>query len=61
MSSKEEKYEALAAIADLGSDDYNPFIKIECSNCKERWKARHLAPDPIDGLIHCPNCGSTEL
>src|SRR6202166_2842108 len=32
----------------------------DCRNCKERWRADHLEPGP-DGLIHCPNCGSTDL
>jgi glycyl-tRNA synthetase len=34
---------------------------IDCRNCKERWRADHLEPDPADGLIHCPNCKSTDL
>ena len=34
---------------------------VDCRNCKERWRADHLEPDPKDGLIHCPNCGSTDL
>jgi glycyl-tRNA synthetase len=34
---------------------------VDCRNCKERWRADHLAPDPADGLVHCPNCGSTDL
>jgi glycyl-tRNA synthetase len=34
---------------------------IDCRNCKERWRADHLEPDPKDGRIHCPNCGSTDL
>src|SRR6202158_4863592 len=34
---------------------------VDCRNCKERWRADHLEPDPSDGLIHCPNCGSTDL
>jgi glycyl-tRNA synthetase len=34
---------------------------VDCRNCKERWRADHLEPDPADGLIHCPNCGSTDL
>jgi glycyl-tRNA synthetase len=33
----------------------------DCRNCNERWRADHLEPDPTDGLIHCPNCGSTDL
>ena len=34
---------------------------VDCRNCKERWRADHLEADPKDGLIHCPNCGSTDL
>jgi glycyl-tRNA synthetase len=34
---------------------------VDCRNCKERWRADHLEPDPKDGLVHCPNCGSTDL
>src|ERR1700730_18237803 len=34
---------------------------IDCRNCKERWRADHLGPDPKDGQVHCPNCGSTDL
>jgi glycyl-tRNA synthetase len=34
---------------------------VDCRNCKERWRADHLEPDPNDGLIHCPSCGSTDL
>jgi glycyl-tRNA synthetase len=34
---------------------------VDCRNCKERWRADHLEPDPSDGLIHCPNCASTDL
>jgi glycyl-tRNA synthetase len=34
---------------------------VDCRNCKERWRADHLEPDPKDGLIHCPNCGGTDL
>jgi glycyl-tRNA synthetase len=34
---------------------------VDCRNCKERWRADHLVPDPADGLVHCPNCGSTDL
>src|SRR5271169_1237448 len=34
---------------------------VDCRNCKERWRADHLEPDPADGLVHCPNCGSTDL
>jgi glycyl-tRNA synthetase len=34
---------------------------VDCRNCKERWRADHLEPDPSDGLVHCPNCGSTDL
>ncbi len=33
----------------------------DCRNCKERWRYDELIPDPTDGLIHCPNCGSTDL
>ena len=34
---------------------------VDCRNCKERWRADHLAPDPGDGQVHCPNCDSTDL
>ena len=34
---------------------------VDCRNCKERWRADHLEPDPEDGKLHCPNCGSTDL
>ena len=34
---------------------------VDCRNCKERWRYDELAPDPEDGLIHCPNCRSTDL
>ena len=34
---------------------------VDCRNCKERWRADHLEPDPKDGKTHCPNCGSTDL
>src|SRR4051795_13137761 len=34
---------------------------IDCRNCKERWRADHLEPNPTDGRIHCPNCDSTDL
>jgi glycyl-tRNA synthetase len=34
---------------------------VDCRNCKERWRADHLEPDPKDGKIHCPNCDSTDL
>src|ERR1700724_3757984 len=34
---------------------------VDCRNCQERWRADHLEPDPADGLVHCPNCGSTDL
>jgi glycyl-tRNA synthetase len=34
---------------------------VDCRNCKERWRADHLEADPSDGVIHCPNCGSTDL
>ena len=33
---------------------------VDCRNCKERWRADHLEPGD-DGVVHCPNCGSTEL
>jgi len=33
----------------------------DCRNCKERWRYDQLVPDPEDGLVHCPNCGSTDL
>jgi glycyl-tRNA synthetase len=33
---------------------------VDCRNCKERWRADHLEPG-ADGLVHCPNCGSTDL
>src|SRR5579872_2703456 len=33
---------------------------VDCRNCKERWRADHLEPGP-DGVVHCPNCDSTEL
>src|SRR6201984_3411592 len=33
---------------------------VDCRNCKERWRADHLEPGP-DGVVHCPNCGSTDL
>src|SRR3984885_7131950 len=33
---------------------------VDCRNCQERWRADHLEPGP-DGLVHCPNCGSTDL
>ncbi len=34
---------------------------VDCRKCKERWRADHLEMDPEDGLVHCPNCGSTDL
>jgi glycyl-tRNA synthetase len=34
---------------------------VDCRNCKERWRFDQLEPDPKDGQIHCPNCGSTDL
>jgi glycyl-tRNA synthetase len=34
---------------------------VDCRNCKERWRFDQLEPDPKDGVIHCPNCGSTDL
>ena len=34
---------------------------VDCRNCKERSRADHLEPDPADGQLHCPNCGSTDL
>jgi glycyl-tRNA synthetase len=34
---------------------------VDCRNCKERWRADHLEPDPDDGRVHCLNCGSTDL
>jgi glycyl-tRNA synthetase len=34
---------------------------VDCRNCKERWRADHLEPGADDGLIHCPNCDSTDL
>jgi glycyl-tRNA synthetase len=34
---------------------------VDCRNCKERSRADHLEPDPVDGRLHCPNCGSTDL
>ncbi|HSS10718.1 MAG TPA: glycine--tRNA ligase [Acidimicrobiales bacterium] len=34
---------------------------VDCRNCKERWRYDELQPDANDGLIHCPNCGSTDL
>src|ERR1700716_4209414 len=33
---------------------------VDCRNCKERWRADHLGADP-DGVVRCPNCGSTDL
>jgi glycyl-tRNA synthetase len=34
---------------------------VDCRSCKERWRYDELEPDPKDGRIHCPNCGSTDL
>jgi glycyl-tRNA synthetase len=34
---------------------------VDCRSCKERWRQDHLEPNPGDGLVHCPNCGSTDL
>jgi glycyl-tRNA synthetase len=34
---------------------------VDCRKCKERWRYDELVPDSEDGLIHCPNCGSTDL
>jgi glycyl-tRNA synthetase len=34
---------------------------VDCRKCKERWREDHLETDPADGLVHCPNCGSTDL
>jgi glycyl-tRNA synthetase len=34
---------------------------VDCRNCKERWRADHLPPPAADGLVHCPNCDSTDL
>ncbi|MGI8751095.1 MAG: glycine--tRNA ligase [Acidimicrobiales bacterium] len=33
---------------------------VDCRTCKERWRADHLEPGD-DGVVHCPNCGSTDL
>ncbi len=33
---------------------------VDCRSCKERWRADHLEPGP-DGVVHCPNCDSTDL
>jgi glycyl-tRNA synthetase len=41
-------------------DTFNDPL-VDCRNCKERWRADHLEPDATDGLVHCPNCGSTDL
>jgi len=41
-------------------DTFNDPL-VDCRNCKERWRADHLEPGPADGLVHCPNCGSTDL
>jgi glycyl-tRNA synthetase len=34
---------------------------VDCRKCRERWRADHLEPSPEDGLLHCPNCDSTDL
>jgi glycyl-tRNA synthetase len=34
---------------------------VDCRSCKERWRADHLPRSPADGLLHCPNCASTDL
>jgi len=34
---------------------------VDCRHCQERSRADHLEPDPVDGLLHCPHCGSTDL
>src|SRR3984893_19236875 len=34
---------------------------VDCRKCKERWRADHLVPSEVDGLVHCPNCDSTDL
>ncbi len=34
---------------------------VDCRKCKERWRADHLEANPEDGLVHCPNCDSTDL
>src|SRR5207245_5700541 len=34
---------------------------VDCRNCKERSRADQIEPDPADGKLHCPNCGSTDL
>jgi len=34
---------------------------VDCRSCKERWRADHLEPSPADGVLHCPNCDSTDL
>ena len=34
---------------------------VDCRKCKERWRADHLEANPGDGLVHCPNCDSTDL
>ncbi|MDQ6783412.1 MAG: glycine--tRNA ligase [Actinomycetota bacterium] len=33
---------------------------VDCRSCQERWRADHLAPGS-DGVVHCPNCASTDL
>jgi glycyl-tRNA synthetase len=33
---------------------------VDCRKCKERWRADHLEPGD-DGVVHCPNCDSTDL
>jgi glycyl-tRNA synthetase len=34
---------------------------VDCRSCKQRWRADHLEPDPKDGKLHCPSCGSLDL
>jgi glycyl-tRNA synthetase len=41
-------------------DTFNDPL-VDCRSCRERWRADHLEPDPADGVVHCPNCGSTDL
>ncbi|MGH9094567.1 MAG: glycine--tRNA ligase, partial [Acidimicrobiales bacterium] len=33
---------------------------VDCRHCQERWRADHLEPG-ADGVVHCPNCDSTDL
>jgi glycyl-tRNA synthetase len=33
---------------------------VDCRNCKERWRADQIEPG-ADGVVRCPNCGSTDL